>query len=176
MQSDINDLETIRGIAHRKVYDLRETFVFCAIPHSTERSRTSDRVARRSRCLMGSPPTKRVWRARGAAGPTWMYHPRLVVRISSRTYPCNAVRTAHGFHFHVHRSAVRYFVAEIPITRKNRRNLWPMLLGLLALVLVLGFLFGKRRVTKPGLASDTTSATTSATSTGAVADSARPPR
>jgi hypothetical protein len=48
-----------------------------------------------------------------------------------------------------------------------------MLLGLLALVLALGFLFGKRRVTKAGLATDSTSsATTSATSTGAVADTA----
>jgi hypothetical protein len=46
-----------------------------------------------------------------------------------------------------------------------------MLLGLLALVLVLGFLFGRKHVTKPGLAGDTTSSTTSTTSNGTVADS-----
>ena len=63
-------------------------------------------------------------------------------------------------------------MAEIPITRKERRNIWPMLIGLLALVLVLGFLFGRKRVTRPGLASDTTSSTTSTTSNGTVADSA----
>jgi LPXTG-motif cell wall-anchored protein len=71
---------------------------------------------------------------------------------------------------------VRYFVAEIPITRKDKRNIWPILLGLLALLVVLGLLFGKRRVAKPGLAGDTTSSTTSATSTGAVADTAAHPR
>jgi LPXTG-motif cell wall-anchored protein len=84
----------------------------------------------------------------------------------------NGARTS----LYINRSAVRYVVAEIPISRKDRRNIWPMLLGLLALVLVLGFLFGKRRVAKPGLASDTTSSTTSATSTGAVADSGARPR
>lgn len=63
-------------------------------------------------------------------------------------------------------------MAEIPITRKERRNIWPMLIGLLVLVLVLGFLFGRKRVDRAGLASDTTSSTTS-TSTGSVADTAR---
>ena len=58
-------------------------------------------------------------------------------------------------------------MAEIPITRKERRNIWPVLIGLLALVLVLGFLFGRKHVTKPGLASDTTSSTAN----GSVADS-----
>ncbi len=58
-------------------------------------------------------------------------------------------------------------MAEIPITRKERRNIWPMLIGLLALVLVLGFLFGRKRVTHPGVASDTTSSTAN----GAVAGS-----
>jgi LPXTG-motif cell wall-anchored protein len=66
-------------------------------------------------------------------------------------------------------------VAEIPITRKERRNIWPALIGLLALVIVLGFLFGRRHVTRPGLATDTTSSTTSATSTGSVADTSRHP-
>jgi LPXTG-motif cell wall-anchored protein len=60
-------------------------------------------------------------------------------------------------------------VAEIPIKRKDRRNAWPLLLGLLALILVLGFLFGRKRVDKAGFAADTTSSTTS-TSNGAVAD------
>jgi LPXTG-motif cell wall-anchored protein len=63
-------------------------------------------------------------------------------------------------------------VAEIPITRKEKRNIWPMLLGILALVLVLGFLFGRRHVDRPGLAADSTSSTTSTTSNGTVADSA----
>src|SRR5512140_8234 len=89
----------------------------------------------------------------------------------------SAIRNAKGarIHAHINRSAVRYVVAEIPITRKERRNIWPMLVGLLALVLVLGFLFGRRHVAKPGLASDTTSSTTSATSNGAVADTSRHP-
>jgi hypothetical protein len=66
---------------------------------------------------------------------------------------------------------VRYVVAEIPIKQKDRRRAWPLLLGLLALALVLGVLFGRTRTVKPGLASDTTSSTTS-TSNGAVADTA----
>jgi LPXTG-motif cell wall-anchored protein len=69
----------------------------------------------------------------------------------------------------------RYLVAEIPITRKERRNIWPALIGILALVIVLGFLFGRRHVTRPGLATDTTSSTTSATSTGSVADTSHHP-
>jgi putative membrane protein len=36
-------------------------------------------------------------------------------------------------------------VAEIPIQRKEGRNIWPMLLGLLALLAVLWFLFGRNR-------------------------------
>jgi len=35
-------------------------------------------------------------------------------------------------------------VAEIPIQRKEGRNIWPMLLGLLALLAVLWFIFGRR--------------------------------
>jgi LPXTG-motif cell wall-anchored protein len=66
-------------------------------------------------------------------------------------------------------------VAEIPITRKERRNIWPALIGLLALVIVLGFLFGRRHVNRPGLATDTTTSTTSATSTGSVADTSHHP-
>lgn len=66
-------------------------------------------------------------------------------------------------------------MAEIPITRKERRNIWPALIGLLALVIVLGFLFGRKQVAKPGLATDTTSSTTSATSTGSVADTTHHP-
>ena len=62
-------------------------------------------------------------------------------------------------------------MAEIPIKHKERRNVWPVVLGLLALVLVLGFLFGRKRVDRAGLAADTTSSTTS-TSNGAVADTA----
>jgi hypothetical protein len=50
-----------------------------------------------------------------------------------------------------------------------------MLLGLIALVLVLGFFFGRKRVERPGLAADTTSSTTSATSNGAVADTSHHP-
>ena len=81
----------------------------------------------------------------------------------------------HRISSHHKRSAVRYLVAEIPITRKERRNIWPALIGLLALVIVLGFLFGRKHVTRPGLAADTTSSTTSATSTGSVADTSRHP-
>lgn len=62
-------------------------------------------------------------------------------------------------------------MAEIPIKPKNRTKAWPLVLGLLALALVLGVLFGRTRVDKAGLASDTTSSTTS-TSNGAVADTA----
>jgi hypothetical protein len=68
---------------------------------------------------------------------------------------------------------VRYVVAEIPIKQKERRNVWPILLAVLALVLVLGFVFGNKRVDRSRLAADTTSSTTSATSNGAVADSAK---
>jgi len=64
-------------------------------------------------------------------------------------------------------------VAEIPIKHKERRNVWPIVLALVALVLVLGFLFGTKRVPRTGLASDTTSSTTSTSSNGAVADTAR---
>src|SRR3954465_12248658 len=71
-----------------------------------------------------------------------------------------------------HQTQVRYVVAEIPITRKEKRNIWPMLLGILALVLVLGFLFGRRNADRPGLAADSTSSTTSTTSNGTVADTA----
>jgi len=35
-------------------------------------------------------------------------------------------------------------VAEIPIQRKEGRNIWPMLLGLLVLLAVLWFIFGRR--------------------------------
>ena len=35
-------------------------------------------------------------------------------------------------------------MAEIPIQRKEGRNIWPMLLGLLALLAVLWFIFGRR--------------------------------
>ena len=64
-------------------------------------------------------------------------------------------------------------MAEIPIQHKERRNVWPILLALIALVLVLGFLFGTKNVQRGRLAADTTSSTTSATSNGAVADTAR---
>ena len=66
-------------------------------------------------------------------------------------------------------------MAEIPITRKERRNIWPALIGLLAIVIVLGFVFGRRHVVRPGLATDTTSSTTSATSAGSVADTTHHP-
>jgi putative membrane protein len=36
-------------------------------------------------------------------------------------------------------------VAEIPIQRKEGRNIWPMLLGLLVLLAVLWFIFGRNR-------------------------------
>jgi len=36
-------------------------------------------------------------------------------------------------------------VAEIPIQRKEGRNIWPMILGLLALLAILWFLFGRNR-------------------------------
>jgi hypothetical protein len=71
------------------------------------------------------------------------------------------------------REAVRYLVNEIPFRPRGRRIAWPLLLGLLALILALGFLFGKKRVTKPGIVTDSaSSATTSATSTGSVAETA----
>jgi uncharacterized protein (TIGR02271 family) len=38
-------------------------------------------------------------------------------------------------------------VAEIPIQRKEGRNIWPVLLGLLVLVALLWFLFGRRNTT-----------------------------
>jgi LPXTG-motif cell wall-anchored protein len=66
-------------------------------------------------------------------------------------------------------------VAEIPIKHRERRSPWPMLIGLIALVLVLGFLFGRKRVDRAGLAADTTSSTTSATSNGAVSDTTHHP-
>lgn len=60
-------------------------------------------------------------------------------------------------------------MAEIPIQRKEGRNIWPMILGLVALAAVLWFLFGRNRN------ADTTAARTDSTAAmagGVTTDSA----
>jgi len=59
-------------------------------------------------------------------------------------------------------------VAEIPIQRKEGRNIWPMLLGLLALLAVLWFIFGRRNNDNTAAAR----ADSTAVASGGVTDSA----
>jgi len=59
-------------------------------------------------------------------------------------------------------------VAEIPIQRKEGRNIWPMLLGLLVLLAVLWFIFGRRNNDNTAAAR----ADSTAVASGAVTDSA----
>ena len=59
-------------------------------------------------------------------------------------------------------------MAEIPIQRKEGRNIWPMLLGLLALLAVLWFIFGRRNNDNTAAAR----ADSTAVASGAVTDSA----
>jgi LPXTG-motif cell wall-anchored protein len=49
-------------------------------------------------------------------------------------------------------------VAEIPIQRKERRNIWPLLLGLIVLAAVLWFVFARRSNTSATAAVRTDSA------------------
>ncbi|HKH91171.1 MAG TPA: DUF4142 domain-containing protein [Gemmatimonadaceae bacterium] len=59
-------------------------------------------------------------------------------------------------------------MAEIPIQRKEGRNIWPMLLGLLVLLAVLWFIFGRRNNDNTAAAR----ADSTAVASGAVTDSA----
>ena len=59
-------------------------------------------------------------------------------------------------------------MAEIPIQRKEGRNIWPMLLGLLALLAVLWFIFGRRNNDNTAAAR----ADSTAVASGGVTDSA----
>lgn len=43
-------------------------------------------------------------------------------------------------------------MAEIPIRRKEGRNIWPMLIGLLVLAAALWFLFARQRSPEPAAA------------------------
>lgn len=53
-------------------------------------------------------------------------------------------------------------MAEIPIQRKEGRNIWPWLIGLLVLLLILWFLFGRNRAARTAAVPDTTSAVAAA--------------
>ncbi len=59
-------------------------------------------------------------------------------------------------------------MAEIPIQRKEGRNIWPILLGLLALLAILWYLFGRNRNDTVAATADTTAAVSTATAAGAM--------
>jgi len=56
-------------------------------------------------------------------------------------------------------------VAEIPIQRKEGRNIWPLLLGLLALLAVLWFIFGRRNNDTTAARADSTAVASGAVTT-----------
>jgi putative membrane protein len=56
-------------------------------------------------------------------------------------------------------------VAEIPIQRKEGRNIWPMLLGLLALAAILWFIFGRNRDNTTAARADSTAVASGAVTT-----------
>jgi putative membrane protein len=58
-------------------------------------------------------------------------------------------------------------MAEIPIQRKEGRNIWPILLGLLVLLALLWFLFGRNRNDGAVATTDTTAAATTTAANGA---------
>jgi hypothetical protein len=70
-------------------------------------------------------------------------------------------------------------VAEIPIQRKEGRNIWPLLIGLIVLAAVLWFVMARRNTTDTAatVRADSTAAATSPvvrdSAGGAVGDSAR---
>ncbi len=61
-------------------------------------------------------------------------------------------------------------MADIPIQRKEGRNIWPLLLGLLALVAILWFVFGRRGANNTAAArADSTAAASGAVATDSAA-------
>lgn len=60
-------------------------------------------------------------------------------------------------------------MAEIPIQRKEGRNIWPMLLGLLVLAAVLWFIFGRNRGTTAAARADSTAVANGAVTTDSAA-------
>ena len=61
-------------------------------------------------------------------------------------------------------------MADIPIQRKEGRNIWPLLLGLLALVAILWFVFGRRGADNSAAArADSTAAASGAVATDSAA-------
>jgi len=61
-------------------------------------------------------------------------------------------------------------VADIPIQRKEGRNIWPLLLGLLALVAILWFVFGRRSADNTAaVRADSTAAASGAVATDSAA-------
>lgn len=60
-------------------------------------------------------------------------------------------------------------MAEIPIQRKEGRNIWPWIIGLLVVLLVLWFAFGRNRNATPVTTATPDSAATTTTTTTAPA-------
>jgi putative membrane protein len=56
-------------------------------------------------------------------------------------------------------------VADIPIRRKEGRNIWPLLLGLLVLLAILWYVFGRRNNNTAAAPADTTAVASSARTT-----------
>lgn len=67
-------------------------------------------------------------------------------------------------------------MAEIPIQRKERRGIWPLLIGLVAVAAVLWFVFTRTDTTNTTAARADSSAVTRDSAAGVTTDSARAPK